>query len=124
MVFVNVSPTVLNFESLNNILRTMQKVIFRYEGFVRQFIHDDKGCTLIAVFGVPFTHEDDSSRGVSTAIYIHNQLKVGMRVRVGVSVRECLFVRVRDVYACMYVCLCVCACVLVCCVCPIDSMRV
>lgn len=32
-----------DFGELNKVLRVMQKVIFRYDGFVRQFLVDDKG---------------------------------------------------------------------------------
>lgn len=44
---------------------------------MRQFLHDEKGITLIAVFGVPpFSHQDDAVRGISAAINIHSHLKV------------------------------------------------
>jgi hypothetical protein len=46
------------FRSLNSVLCSMQRVILRYEGFIRQFLVDEKGCTLIAVFGIPMlAHE-------------------------------------------------------------------
>ncbi len=45
----------------------MQSVIVRNEGFRRQFLVDDKGSTLIVVFGVPpFAHENDAVRAVTT----------------------------------------------------------
>ena len=47
----------------------MQRVIGRNQGYRRQFLVDDKGTTLIVVFGVPpFAHEDDAYRGVKCAI--------------------------------------------------------
>eukprot|EP01094_Clydonella_sp_ATCC50884_P019512 TRINITY_DN3829_c1_g1_i1.p1 TRINITY_DN3829_c1_g1~~TRINITY_DN3829_c1_g1_i1.p1 ORF type:complete len:2092 (-),score=644.58 TRINITY_DN3829_c1_g1_i1:41-5551(-) len=60
---------------IHDALCFMQTVIFRYEGMVRQFLVDDKGTVLIAVFGVPpLAHEDDALRGVRTAISIHEEL--------------------------------------------------
>lgn len=84
-------------------LRVVQKVIFRHDGFVRQFLVDDKGvlhvliarlpdahvwagCTLIAVFGVPTTHTDDPIRAVAAALSIKNQLKrIGLKTYIGVT---------------------------------------
>ena len=47
---------------------------------------DDKGCTLIAVFGVPTSHTDDPIRAVNAALAIKNQLKaLGLRTFMGVT---------------------------------------
>jgi len=54
----------LDAEAIHGVLGFMQKVIFKYEGMVRQFLVDDKGTVLIAAFGVPpFSHRDDPLRG-------------------------------------------------------------
>ena len=59
-------------DDIHHVLCFMQTVIFKYEGMVRQFLVDDKGTVLIAAFGVPpFSHEDDSIRGVQAAVEIH-----------------------------------------------------
>ena len=53
----------------------MQRVIGRNQGYRRQFLVDDKGSTLIVVFGVPpFAHEDDAYRGVKCAIEMRDTL--------------------------------------------------
>ncbi len=81
VIFVNL--TSLTYErsqevqlaAINEVLCSMQKIVFRYEGMVRQFIVDDKGTVLIAAFGVPpFGHEDDPGRGIKTAWEIHQKL--------------------------------------------------
>eukprot|EP01103_Thecamoeba_quadrilineata_P021370 TRINITY_DN9800_c0_g1_i1.p1 TRINITY_DN9800_c0_g1~~TRINITY_DN9800_c0_g1_i1.p1 ORF type:complete len:1719 (+),score=283.19 TRINITY_DN9800_c0_g1_i1:81-5237(+) len=60
---------------INRVLFTMQAVIFRSEGMVRQFLVDDKGTVLIAAFGVPpFSHEDDVYRGTQAALEIQEEL--------------------------------------------------
>lgn len=82
VIFVNL--TSLTYErgqdvplkDLNDVLCTMQHIVFRYEGMVRQFIVDDKGTVLIAAFGVPpFGHEDDAVRGIKAAWEIHHKLR-------------------------------------------------
>ena len=46
-----------------------------------QLIQDDKGTVAIIAFGLPYcSHEDDSVRGVLTAIDICQSLEVGVRV--------------------------------------------
>ena len=65
-----------DLERINNSFLFMQKVIFKYEGVIRQFLVDDKGTVLIAVFGVPpFSHDDDAERGVKTALEIVDNLQ-------------------------------------------------
>lgn len=65
----------------------MQSILFHYEGVVRQFLVDDKGTVLIGVFGVPpFSHEDDSVRGIYAAMDINAALtNIGMPNSIGVT---------------------------------------
>merc|ERR1712228_489045 len=48
---------------------------------------DDKGSTLIAVFGLPpLAHEDDSARGIQGALAIcHNLSELGFTASIGVT---------------------------------------
>ena len=49
-----------------------QQILVKYGGFMRQFLVDDKGCVLIAMWGVPsFTYSNNCARAVSAAIAIH-----------------------------------------------------
>jgi len=54
----------LDVQSIHHVAGFMQKVIFKSEGTVRQFLVDDKGTVLVAAFGLPpFSHRDDPLRG-------------------------------------------------------------
>ena len=64
----------------------LQRVIARNQGYRRQFLVDDKGTTLIVVFGVPpFAHEDDAYRGVKCAIEMRDVL-LALRVAHGMGI--------------------------------------
>ncbi len=50
-------------ERLHAFLRQAQETLYNYEGTLRQFVVDDKGTVLMALFGAPpFAHEDDPAR--------------------------------------------------------------
>jgi class 3 adenylate cyclase/tetratricopeptide (TPR) repeat protein len=54
---------------------SLQTILYRYEGSLRQFMVDDKGATLITVFGLPpLAHEDDAARGVMVAMQMADEL--------------------------------------------------
>jgi hypothetical protein len=40
-------------DELHTVIRTMQTIVYKYEGVVRQFMIDDKGSVFIAGFGLP-----------------------------------------------------------------------
>ena len=45
----------------------VQKAVYLYEGSINKFLMDDKGSTLIGVFGLPpMSHEDDPIREPET----------------------------------------------------------
>jgi class 3 adenylate cyclase len=78
VIFVNLgfsySPGALT--KIQEAMCAMQQAVATYEGTVRQFIVDDKGCAFIAAFGLPpLSHEDDPLRAVRTAIMIQKNLK-------------------------------------------------
>ena len=51
--------------SFQGLVSTLFEHILKRGGQIRQFIVDDKGVVLIAVFGLPpLVHEDDASRGI------------------------------------------------------------
>lgn len=53
----------------NEILVDLQHVLFSYNGLLRQFLVDDKGCVFIACFGVAgYTHRDDPLRALSCGL--------------------------------------------------------
>jgi len=74
--FRTVSISFLTFNAksgdLQNILTGCQKVLVQHGGMLRQFIVDDKGCVLIAGWGLPsFSHQNDEERAVRASIEIH-----------------------------------------------------
>ncbi|EGG14423.1 guanylyl cyclase [Cavenderia fasciculata] len=96
VIFVNLSygeipdPT-KDAKKLQEIVSEIQTIVYRYEGTVRQFIVDDKGCVLIAAWGVPpLSHEDDPSRAVEAAMEIVVGLfKLKVISTVGVTTGKC-----------------------------------
>lgn len=55
----------------HEVLLAVQTAVYQFEGSVNKFLMDDKGSTLIAVFGLPpLSHEDDATRGVLAALSI------------------------------------------------------
>ena len=64
-----------------------QKAIADNGGYVRQFLIDDKGCVLIALWGVrSFSHVNNHDRAVSAAISIHNSApRMGHKTSIGIA---------------------------------------
>lgn len=47
----------------------VQNSVYEYEGSINKFLMDDKGSTLVAVYGLPpVGHADDPTRGVLAAL--------------------------------------------------------
>ena len=59
----------------HKVLVEVQTAVNQYEGAVNKFLMDDKGSTLIAVWGLPpLSHEDDPTRGVLCGLAICSRL--------------------------------------------------
>jgi class 3 adenylate cyclase len=72
---------------LNKYFAAMREAIERHGGTVEKFIGD----AVMAVFGVPRSHEDDALRAVRAAVDIHNALRIlegGLEARIGVNTGE------------------------------------
>ena len=53
---------------IQRIVTLIQKCVYRFEGSLNKLVMDDKGSTLICLWGVPpFAHNDDPSRALLTA---------------------------------------------------------
>jgi class 3 adenylate cyclase/tetratricopeptide (TPR) repeat protein len=67
--------------------RVLQAAVYQLDGSVNQFLVDDKGTVLLAVWGVPTrTHEDDPARAVLAGRQILAGLRsLGMKASAGVS---------------------------------------
>jgi class 3 adenylate cyclase/tetratricopeptide (TPR) repeat protein len=77
---------------MSHIFAEISKVILQYEGFIDKFVGD----AVMALFGIPWSHEDDPVRAIQAAIKIHQavgalspkvQEKIGqpLSMHIGVS---------------------------------------
>eukprot|EP00753_Platysulcus_tardus_P003833 PLAT12494.2.p1 GENE.PLAT12494.2~~PLAT12494.2.p1 ORF type:complete len:1725 (-),score=861.37 PLAT12494.2:94-4923(-) len=69
------------------VFTAVQRAVYRYEGTINKFLVDDKGSTLVAVFGLPpLAHEQDSTRAVLAGLAVSARLReLGNTARVGVT---------------------------------------
>ncbi|KAF2073845.1 hypothetical protein CYY_004841 [Polysphondylium violaceum] len=95
VMFMNLSygvpDPIKDLNKLQSIVVEVQTIVYKYEGTIRQFIVDDKGCVLIAAWGVPpYSHEDDPSRAVEASMEIVvNLFKLQVISTVGVTTGKC-----------------------------------
>ena len=60
---------------IQRIVTTVQQQVYRLEGSLNKLVMDDKGSTLICIWGLcPFAHEDDAARAILTAINMRREL--------------------------------------------------
>lgn len=73
-------------------MRTLQSMLYRFEGSVTRLGTDSKGPTLVAALGLPpLAHEDDPERGVRAALAIYGALaEQGLRCAIGVTTGHAL----------------------------------
>ena len=90
-VFVNlvdVDPAAASLlEPVQLAMAALQPILQRYEGSLKQVVVDDKGLTLIAVFGLPLlAHEDDPARATRAALGVQAALGgLGLRCAIGLA---------------------------------------
>ena len=92
----NVTVLFINFPDLNyetsletsqEIMHQLQSALYHYEGSVNDNFVDERGATLLAVFGLPpFSHEDDALRGTLAALEIQQKMTARKtRVSIGIA---------------------------------------
>ncbi|CAM9507822.1 unnamed protein product, partial [Phaeothamnion confervicola] len=60
---------------MHQVMVAVQESVYEYEGSINKFLMDDKGSTLVAVFGLPpVAHADDPVRGVLAALRLCERL--------------------------------------------------
>jgi adenylate cyclase 10 len=71
----------------NDVMQAVQEAIYRFEGSINKFLMDDKGSTLIAVFGLPpLAHEDDATRAILSSMSVCAKLQgLGFCPSVGIT---------------------------------------
>lgn len=73
--------------SLQDLFYGCQEIIAEQGGFIRQFLVDDKGCVLIALWGVPSaSHIDNAFRAVTASSALQSIFhRAGQEVAVGIT---------------------------------------
>ena len=74
-------------ETAQHIMRSIQRLVYRFEGSINKISQDDKGVMIDAAFGLPpLTHTDDPRRGIQAALAIRTELhSLGLRGSIGVT---------------------------------------
>jgi len=72
---------------VHQLIKTVQTAIYSYEGSLNKFLSDDKGSTLMAVFGqFPVSHANDKARAVLAAIRLRQDLEaMGKQCWIGIT---------------------------------------
>ena len=91
VVFVNVrglgDADEEGLRQLHRLTQAAQRVLGRYDGWLKEITIDDKGTTLLAAFGVPpFSHEDDPARAVRAALALQAEIRqLGLVAGIGLA---------------------------------------
>ncbi|NNJ12887.1 AAA family ATPase [Chloroflexales bacterium ZM16-3] len=74
------------------LMRTIQSMLYRFEGSISRLGTDSKGPTLVAALGLPpLSHENDPERGVRAALAIQSALAdMGFACAIGVTTGDAL----------------------------------
>ena len=72
---------------INHVLREVQTVTYAFEGSLNKFLVDDKGSTVVIVFGLPpLAHEDDPERATIAGHTLAARLRgMGMACCLGIT---------------------------------------
>eukprot|EP01083_Nonionella_stella_P082342 227281_1 len=64
-------------KDIHDSIRSLQTTIYKYQGSLNKFLVDDKGSTVMAVFGLPpVAHKNDAERAVMAALDLRKNFKV------------------------------------------------
>ena len=71
-------------EIINNIFAPIVGIIDKYGGSINKFLGDG----LMAVFGTPFSHEDDPERAARASLKIMNSIDENEKIKIGNQVKS------------------------------------
>lgn len=76
-----------DLETFNQLVRALQRTLYRFEGSLNKVAVDDKGTVIMALFGAPpLAHQDDSVRGVKAALEIQGQAqRMSLPLAIGIT---------------------------------------
>ncbi len=74
-------------DKVQEIMKTVQKCVYEYEGSINRFGVDDKGSIILSAFGLPpLIHNDDPERAIKASILILKELKlIGYNAVMGIA---------------------------------------
>jgi len=91
VLFVNLPSAVQDdaaeLNRLHAALGVVQRAVKRLDGSVFAMLHDDKGTSIVSVFGLPGqAHEDDAARSAEAATLVRDELRaLELSVGIGIS---------------------------------------
>lgn len=89
VIFVNLAGMnhTLSLDQAEAVVQTLQSTVTRLEGLINKLSVDEKGVSVLAVFGLPpFAHEDDPLRAVQTAQALRKTLgEIAMPCSIGIA---------------------------------------
>ncbi|CAK9060722.1 3' [Durusdinium trenchii] len=72
---------------IHHALEIAQSSVYKFEGALNKFLLDDKGATMIMVFGLPpFSHENDPKRAVSCSMHMIQSLTDDLSLNAAIGV--------------------------------------
>lgn len=76
-----------SLETAQKTMRTIQQVVYRFEGSLNKISQDEKGVMIDAAFGLPpLAHADDPARGIQAALMLYDELlQLGVRGSIGLT---------------------------------------
>lgn len=73
---LNSAGTMQGINKIQTIVKEVQQEVYRLEGSVNKLVLDDKGSTLICIWGLsPLAHHDDPARAILAAFNMRRKLK-------------------------------------------------
>ncbi|CAD8171450.1 unnamed protein product [Paramecium pentaurelia] len=83
---LNSAKNAQGLEQIQRVIKTVQKCIYMHEGSLNKLLMDDKGSTLIVVFGLPpLSHQNDPVRAILTAQLMNKELpKINCGCSIGI----------------------------------------
>ena len=80
----------VNEANLNDVYSALKSVLAKFEGLMRDFLFEDKGCTLIACWGITQITEVDALRAVLFALEAKAACgSLGSPCKIGISMGQC-----------------------------------
>lgn len=74
-------------ERIQLVIKTVQKCVYKFQGSLNKLLMDDKGSTLMIIFGLhPMAHQDDPVRAVLTGLELIKELnKINCKCSLGIT---------------------------------------